>query len=87
MSRFDGREVINLASNNYLGLADHPKLIEAQVEAAKKYGAVSARFVLYRHYEHPLELGGSRRSSHRSVRRVSIRFRGERRNGVRAPRA
>ena len=41
MSRFDGREVINLASNNYLGLADHPKLIEAQVEAAKKYGAGS----------------------------------------------
>src|SRR6516225_1427342 len=41
ISRFDGREVINLASNNYLGLADHPKLIEAQVKAAKKYGAGS----------------------------------------------
>ena len=41
MSRFDGREVINLASNNYLGLADHPKLVEAAVEAAKKYGAGS----------------------------------------------
>jgi glycine C-acetyltransferase len=41
ISRFDGREVINLASNNYLGLADHPKLIEAQVEAAKQYGAGS----------------------------------------------
>jgi glycine C-acetyltransferase len=41
MSRFDGREVINLASNNYLGLADHPKLVEAEVEAAKKYGAGS----------------------------------------------
>src|ERR1700734_1478864 len=41
MSRFDGREVINLASNNYLGLADHPKLVEAQVEAAKQYGAGS----------------------------------------------
>jgi len=41
VSRFDGREVINLASNNYLGLADHPKLIEAQVEAAKKFGAGS----------------------------------------------
>jgi glycine C-acetyltransferase len=40
-SRFDGREVINLASNNYLGLADHPKLVEAAVEAAKKYGAGS----------------------------------------------
>src|SRR5205085_7373845 len=41
ISRFDGREVINLASNNYLGLADHPKLVEAAVEAANKYGAGS----------------------------------------------
>jgi glycine C-acetyltransferase len=38
---FDGREVINLASNNYLGLANHPKLVEASVAAAKKYGAGS----------------------------------------------
>ena len=28
-SRFDGKEVINLASNNYLGLTTHPKLREA----------------------------------------------------------
>src|ERR1700733_2408845 len=41
IARFDGHEVINLASNNYLGLADHPKLIEAQVAAAKKFGAGS----------------------------------------------
>src|SRR5882724_4003323 len=41
LSRFDGREVINLASNNYLGLADHPKLVEAAIEATKKYGAGS----------------------------------------------
>jgi len=40
-SRFDGKEVINLASNNYLGLCTHPKLIEASVAAAKKYGAGS----------------------------------------------
>jgi glycine C-acetyltransferase len=40
-SRFDGREVINLASNNYLGLTTHPKLIEAAAEAARKYGAGS----------------------------------------------
>ena len=41
VSKFDGKEVINLASNNYLGLADHPKLIEAAVAAAKQYGAGS----------------------------------------------
>src|SRR5258708_1564396 len=41
LSRVDGREVINLASNNYLGLADHPKLVEAAIAATRKYGAGS----------------------------------------------
>src|SRR5579863_3487382 len=41
VSRVDGREVINLASNNYLGLTTHPKLIEAAIEATRKYGAGS----------------------------------------------
>jgi glycine C-acetyltransferase len=41
VSRVDGREVINLASNNYLGLANHPKLVEAAIEATRKYGAGS----------------------------------------------
>jgi glycine C-acetyltransferase len=41
VSRFDGREVINLASNNYLGLANHPKLVEAALEATRRYGAGS----------------------------------------------
>jgi glycine C-acetyltransferase len=40
-SCFDGKEVINLASNNYLGLTTHPKLIEAAIEATRKYGAGS----------------------------------------------
>ena len=39
--RFDGREVINLASNNYLGLTTHPKLMEAALEATRKYGVGS----------------------------------------------
>jgi glycine C-acetyltransferase len=38
---FDGRKVINLASNNYLGFATHPKLREAALEATKKYGVGS----------------------------------------------
>jgi glycine C-acetyltransferase len=36
--RMDGREVVNLSSNNYLGLANHPKLREAAVEAIEKWG-------------------------------------------------
>lgn len=34
----DGREVINLSSNNYLGLTTHPKLREAAKAAIDKYG-------------------------------------------------
>jgi len=36
---FDGREVINLASNNYLGLTTHKALRKAALEAVRKYGA------------------------------------------------
>ena len=38
---FDGRKVINLASNNDLGLTTHPKLREAALEATKKFGVGS----------------------------------------------
>jgi glycine C-acetyltransferase len=40
-SRFDGKEVINLASNNYLGLTTHPKLREAALEATRRFGVGS----------------------------------------------
>src|SRR5437870_11541537 len=40
-ARFDGKQVINLASNNYLGLTTHPKLREAALDAVKKYGVGS----------------------------------------------
>src|SRR6266702_3853451 len=36
---FDGKEVINLASNNYLGLTTHKALRKAALEAVRKYGA------------------------------------------------
>jgi glycine C-acetyltransferase len=38
VSTVDGKEVINLASNNYLGLTTHPKLRKAALEAVRKYG-------------------------------------------------
>ena len=43
----DGRRVLCLASNNYLGLAAHPAVVDAAAEAARRYGAGagSARLV------------------------------------------
>ncbi|MCR2043141.1 glycine C-acetyltransferase [Anaerosalibacter massiliensis] len=35
----DGKKVINLSSNNYLGFANHPRLKKAAIEAVEKYGA------------------------------------------------
>ena len=39
--RVDGKELLMLCSNNYLGLANHPKLKEAAVESVKTHGAGS----------------------------------------------
>jgi glycine C-acetyltransferase len=35
----NGKEVINLSSNNYLGLANHPRVKKAAIQAVNKYGA------------------------------------------------
>ncbi|MGZ8594806.1 MAG: glycine C-acetyltransferase [Actinomycetota bacterium] len=40
-ARFDGRDVVNLASNNYLGLANHPRMNAAASRAAAELGAGS----------------------------------------------
>ena len=34
----DGKRVLNFCSNNYLGMANHPRIIQAAQEAVKKYG-------------------------------------------------
>jgi len=34
----DGKRVLNFCSNNYLGLANHPRIVQAVQEAVKKYG-------------------------------------------------
>lgn len=36
--RMDGREVVNLSSNNYLGLANHPKVRQAALDSIERWG-------------------------------------------------
>lgn len=50
----DGREVINLCANNYLGLADNPEIIAAAHEALDRYGfgMASVRFICGTQEEH-----------------------------------
>ena len=45
--RVGDEEVLNLCANNYLGLADHPALIEAAQEALDRwgFGMASVRFI------------------------------------------
>ena len=57
----DGAEVLLLCSNNYLGLADHPRVRAAAGEAAERYGAgagasrlISGSMSLHRKLEHRL---------------------------------
>jgi glycine C-acetyltransferase len=43
----DGREMINLCANNYLGLANHPAVLQAAHDALSRfgYGVASVRFI------------------------------------------
>jgi glycine C-acetyltransferase len=43
----DGTRVVNLCANNYLGLADHPALVEAAAQAVRDlgFGMASVRFI------------------------------------------
>jgi glycine C-acetyltransferase/8-amino-7-oxononanoate synthase len=57
----DGRPVLLLCSNNYLGLADHPSVREAAAEAAMRYGAgagasrlISGNMTIHRRLEERL---------------------------------
>ncbi len=58
---YDGRSVVNLSSNNYLGLANHPRLIETAVKATKELGVgpgavrtIAGQMDLHKEFEHKL---------------------------------
>lgn len=55
----DGKKVLMFGSNSYMGLTNHPKVIEAAVEATKKYGTgmagspfLNGTIDLHRNFEH-----------------------------------
>ncbi|UCG90563.1 MAG: aminotransferase class I/II-fold pyridoxal phosphate-dependent enzyme [Candidatus Heimdallarchaeota archaeon] len=59
--KVEGKEVIMLCSNNYLGLSNHPKMKEAAVEAIKTHGvgsgsvrAIAGNMDLHEQWEHRL---------------------------------
>ena len=81
----DGKPVLLLCSNNYLGLADHPRVREAAAEAAMRYGAgsgasrlISGNMTIHRRLEE--QLASFKHS--RGLPAVRFRVPGERGRGL-----
>ena len=83
----DGKPVLLLCSNNYLGLADHPRVREAAAEAAMRYGAGLGRVAAdLGQHDHPPPARGAARplQGHGDRAPVRLGLPGERRRGVHA---
>ena len=83
---FDGRSVVNLSSNNYLGLTTHPKLRERALEAIERFGVGIGLGAHDRRHDgdpHGARAPARRVQADRGRRRVPERLHGERRHGRR----
>ena len=81
----DGKPVLLLCSNNYLGLADHPRVREAAAEAAMRYGGGLGRVTadLGQHDDPPAARGAvGVVQALGGVPAVRLRLPGERRRGL-----
>ena len=86
----DGKPVLLLCSNNYLGLADHPRVREAAADAAMRWGvgAGASRLVSGQHDGAPAPRGAAGRvQGHRERAAVRLGLPGEHRRRRRAGRA
>ena len=89
VANFDGKEVINLSSNNYLGLTTHPKLRRAAIDATRKFGVGSGAVrtiagTMKMHMDLEEQIAQIQKSG--SVRGIPIRIHGQCRHRLRDPR-
>jgi glycine C-acetyltransferase len=86
-TRFDHKSVVNLSSNNYLGLTTHPLLIERAMPRSRNTASAQARSGRSpARWRSTWSWKAARRlQAHRSRRRLSERIRGERRHGLGDP--